>query len=43
MNHSAEKKSSRKRSQHQIKLHKSSIYLTPSRKISVDQLLSKES
>ncbi|CAD8196462.1 unnamed protein product [Paramecium pentaurelia] len=42
MIHSAGKKSSRKRSQNQIKLNKSSVYMTPGRKISVDQLLSKE-
>ncbi|CAK66470.1 unnamed protein product (macronuclear) [Paramecium tetraurelia] len=40
---SAGKKSSRKRSQNQIRLNRSSVYATPSRKISVDQLLSKES
>ncbi|CAD8136032.1 unnamed protein product [Paramecium pentaurelia] len=43
MIHSAGKKSSRKRSQNHIRLNKSALYMTPSRKISADQLLSKES
>ena len=42
MIHSAGKRSSRKRSQNHIRLNKASVY-TPSRKISVDQLLSRES
>ncbi|CAD8127176.1 unnamed protein product [Paramecium sonneborni] len=43
MFNSTRKQNSPKRSQNQIRLNKSSIYMSPSRKISYDQLLSKES